>query len=122
MFLSTAYAQDAAPAAPSAFSSLIPLLLMGLVFYFLLIRPQSQARKRHLAMVSSVKRGDQVVTAGGLLGKVVRAGADSDECVVEIADGVQVTVVKATLTDVRGKDGASKAAGKGSPPAAGPKA
>ena len=109
MFISTAYAQDAV-AGPSPIASLIPFLLMGLVFYFLLIRPQQQQRKRHMEMVSSIKRGDQVVTAGGLLGKVVRAG-DGPEVTVEIADGVQVTVVRATLTDVRGRDGQSKLTG-----------
>ena len=109
MFFSTAYAQDAAVAGPSPLASLIPFLLMGLVFYFLLIRPQQQQRKRHLEMVSTIKRGDQVVTAGGLLGKVVRAG-DGPEITVEIAEGVQVSVVRATLTDVRGRDGASKMA------------
>ena len=116
MFFSTAYAQDAAVAGPSPIASLIPFLLMGLVFYFLLIRPQQQQRKRHLEMVSSIKRGDQVVTAGGLLGKVVRAG-DGPEVTVEIAEGVQVTVVRATITDVRGRDGVSKMA----PPARGAK-
>ena len=116
MFFSTAYAQDAAVAGPSPIASLIPFLLMGLVFYFLLIRPQQQQRKRHLEMVTSIKRGDQVVTAGGLLGKVVRAG-DGPEVTVEIADGVQVTVVRATITDVRGRDGVSKMA----PPARGAK-
>ena len=108
MFFSTAYAQDAVPG-PSPLAQIIPFLLMGLVFYFLLIRPQMQQRKRHMAMVDGIKRGDQVVTAGGLLGKVVRAG-DGPEVTVEIADGVQVSVVKATLTDVRPKGGMAKPA------------
>ena len=111
MFFSTAYAQDAVPG-PSPLAQIIPFLLMGLVFYFLLIRPQMQQRKRHMAMVDGIKRGDQVVTAGGLLGKVVRAG-DGPEVTVEIADGVQVTVVRATITDVRGRDGQSKLTGTG---------
>lgn len=102
MFVTPAYAQDAVTA-PNPFLQFIPLVLMGVVFYFLLIRPQQQARKRHAAMVAAVGRGDEVVTAGGLLGKVVRA-PDGPECTVQIADGVVVTVVKATLTDVRGKD------------------
>ena len=111
MFFSTAYAQDAVPG-PSPLAQIIPFLLMGLVFYFLLIRPQMQQRKRHMAMVDGIKRGDQVVTAGGLLGKVVRAGV-GPEVTVEIADGVQVTVVRATITDVRGRDGQSKLTGTG---------
>ncbi len=101
MFITPAYAQDAA-AQPGFFASLIPFLLMAVVFYFLLIRPQQQARKRHSEMVAGVKRGDQVVTAGGILGKVTRSG-EGDECTVEIAEGVQVTVVKQTLTDVRSR-------------------
>lgn len=106
MLFSSAYAQTAGTAAqgPGLIGSLIPFLLMGLVFYFLLIRPQQQQRKKHLAMVAGVKRGDTVLTAGGILGKVVRA-PDGDECTVEIAEGVQVTVVKQTLTDVRPRGG-----------------
>ena len=119
MFFSTAYAQDAAVPGPSPLAQLIPFLLMGLVFYFLLIRPQMQQRKRHMAMVEGIKRGDQVVTAGGLLGKVVRAG-DGPEVTVEIAEGVQVSVVRATITDVRGRDGQSKLTGTGKGPGKGP--
>ena len=110
MFFSSAHAQGAAaPPGPSLIANLIPFLLMGLVFYFLLIRPQQQQRKKHLEMVSAVKRGDTVLTAGGILGKVVKA-PDGDECTVEIADGVQVSVVKATLTDVRPKGAMAKPA------------
>ena len=110
MFFSSAYAQEAAaPGAPSLIANLIPFLLMGLVFYFLLIRPQQQQRKKHMAMVQAVKRGDTVLTAGGILGKVVKA-PEGDECTVEIAEGVQVNVVKATLTDVRPKGGMAKPA------------
>ncbi|WOI52002.1 preprotein translocase subunit YajC [Parvularcula sp. LCG005] len=103
MFFSQAMAQttDAAPG-PSGLSTLIPFVLMFVVFYFLLIRPQQNARKKHMEMVKGVQRGDQVVTSGGILGKVVRA-SDGDEIVVEIAEGVQVTVVKQTLTDVRSR-------------------
>lgn len=103
MFFTPAYAQTAAVPAPNPFLQFVPLILMGVVFYFLLIRPQQQARKRHAAMVAAVGRGDEVVTAGGLVGKVVRA-PDGPECTVQVADGVVVTVVKATLTDVRGKE------------------
>ena len=110
MFFSSAYAQEAGAAGtPSLIANLIPFLLMGLVFYFLLIRPQQQQRKKHLEMVSAVKRGDTVLTAGGILGKVVKA-PDGDECTVEIAEGVQVNVVKATLTDVRPRGAMAKPA------------
>jgi preprotein translocase subunit YajC len=83
-------------------SSLIPLILLFGIFYFLIIRPQQQRMKAHQAMVAAVKRGDTVVTAGGLIGKVSKV-KDDGEVVVEIADNVQVRVLKSTLTEVRSK-------------------
>ena len=79
-----------------------PLVLLFGIFYFLLIRPQQQRLKKHQEMVNAVRRGDTVVTAGGLVGKVTKVKEDG-EVLVEIADNVQVRVVKATLTDVRSK-------------------
>jgi preprotein translocase subunit YajC len=77
---------------------------MFAIFYFLIIRPQSQRQKQLRASIDNLRRGDQVVTAGGILGKVVKAASPEDtEILVEIADNVQVRVVKATLTDVRVK-------------------
>jgi preprotein translocase subunit YajC len=87
-------------------STLVPLVLLFGIFYFLLIRPQQQRLKAHQALVASVKRGDTVVTAGGLIGKVSKV-KDDGEIMVEIADNVQVRVLKATLTEVRSK-GADK--------------
>lgn len=89
----------------------LPFILIFAIFYFLLIRPQQQARKRHEEMVSAVQRGDKVVTAGGLLGKVTKAG-EGPEIQVELADGVVVTVVKATLTDVKSKNAPADADAK----------
>jgi preprotein translocase subunit YajC len=83
-------------------TSLIPLVLLFGIFYFLIIRPQQQRMKAHQAMVSAVKRGDTVVTAGGLIGKVSKV-KDDGELLVEIADNVQVRVLKSTLTEVRSK-------------------
>lgn len=83
-------------------TSLIPLILLFGIFYFLIIRPQQQRMKAHQAMVSAVKRGDTVVTAGGLIGKVSKV-KDDGELLVEIADNVQVRVLKSTLTEVRTK-------------------
>ena len=77
-----------------------PLILLFAIFYFLLIRPQQQRAKQHQAMVNAVRRGDSVVTAGGLVGRVVKV-KDDREIMVEIADNVQVRVVKSTLSDVR---------------------
>jgi len=83
-------------------SSLIPLILLFGIFYFLIIRPQQQRMKAHQAMVAAVKRGDTVVTAGGLIGKVSKV-KDDGEVLVEIAENVQVRVLKNTLTEVRSK-------------------
>jgi preprotein translocase subunit YajC len=82
--------------------SLIPLVLLFGIFYFLIIRPQQQRMKAHQAMVAAVKRGDTVVTAGGLIGKVSKV-KDDGEVLIEIAENVQVRVLKNTLTEVRSK-------------------
>jgi preprotein translocase subunit YajC len=87
-------------------STLVPLVLLFGIFYFLLIRPQQQRVKVHQQMVEAVRRGDTVVTAGGLIGKVAKV-KDDGELMVEIADNVQVRVLKSTLTEVRVK-GAEK--------------
>ncbi len=75
-----------------------PYVLIFVVMYFLLIRPQQQRVKAHQRKVNAISRNDQVVTAGGLVGKVVRV--DDDYADVEIAQGVKVKVVKATIADV----------------------
>jgi preprotein translocase subunit YajC len=82
--------------------NILPLVLLFGIFYFLIIRPQQQRVKAHQAMVAAVKRGDTVVTAGGLIGKVSKV-KDDGEVMVEIADNVQVRVLKSTLTEVRSK-------------------
>lgn len=83
-------------------SSLIPLVLVFGIMYLLLIRPQQQRMKQHQSMVEGVRRGDTVVTAGGIVGRVVKV-KDDGEVLVEIADNVQVRVLKTTLSDVRAK-------------------
>jgi preprotein translocase subunit YajC len=85
-------------------STMVPLILLFGIFYFLLIRPQQQRLKTHQQMVEAVRRGDTVVTAGGLIGKVAKV-KDDGELMVEIADNVQVRVLKSTLTEVRAKSG-----------------
>ncbi|RZO67777.1 MAG: preprotein translocase subunit YajC [Parvularculaceae bacterium] len=102
MFISPAFAQAAAPAAPNAFVQLAPLIFIMVIFYFLLIRPQQQARKKHMEMVGNVRRGDKVVTAGGIHGKVTKV-LDGDEVMVEIAEDVAVKVAKSTLSNVLSK-------------------
>lgn len=102
MWISPAYAQAAETAAPNPFLQLAPLIFIFVIFYFLLIRPQMNARKKHAEMVSNVRRGDVVVTAGGVVGKVTKV-LEGDEIMVELAENVTVKVVKATLSDVRTK-------------------
>ena len=102
MFISAAHAAAAAPVAPNPLMSMAPLILIFVIFYFLLIRPQQNARKQHLEMVTNVRRGDVVVTAGGVVGKVTKV-LDENEIMVELADNVSVKVVTATLSDVRNK-------------------
>jgi preprotein translocase subunit YajC len=104
LLISSAAAQSVeGPPAPNPLTSLIPFALMAVVFYFLIIRPQMNARKKHQAMVEGVKRGDTVVTAGGLVGKVTRVPGEGNEITVRVAEGVEVQVVKTSLTDVRVK-------------------
>jgi preprotein translocase subunit YajC len=103
MFISPAYAQAASgAAAPDGLTAflvqMMPLLLIFVVFWFLIFRPQQQRAKDHRAKLAAVKKGDQVVTGGGLMGKVTKVDADTVE--VEIAANVRVKAVKATLTDV----------------------
>jgi preprotein translocase subunit YajC len=77
---------------------------IGLIFYFLVMRPQQQQQKEHRLAIDNLRRGDTVVTAGGLIGRIVKAPTKDDaEVTVEIADNVQVKVVKSTLSQVRAK-------------------
>ena len=94
----SAYAQAAGGAQPNAFVQLLPLVLIFVVFYFLLIRPQAKRAKEHKAMVAALGVGDEVVTAGGILGKIVETGEQF--LTVEIASGVQVKVQRHTVTTV----------------------
>jgi preprotein translocase subunit YajC len=103
MFVTPAYAQ-AAGGAGSAFASFVPLILIFAIMYFLLIRPQQKKLKEHQAMVAALRRGDQVVTQGGLIGKVTKVKEDgSNEVEVEIADNVKVRVIKTTIAQVLSK-------------------
>ncbi len=85
-----------------AFGQLVPLILIFAIMYFLLIRPQQKKAKEHQAMVQALRRGDQVVTQGGLIGKVAKV-KEENELEVEIAEGVTVRVVQSTITQVLNK-------------------
>jgi len=94
----SAYAQAAGASQPNALVQLLPLVLIFVVFYFLLIRPQAKRAKEHKAMVAALAVGDELVTSGGILGKVTEAG--DQFLTVEIAEGVQVKVQRHTVSAV----------------------
>lgn len=104
MFITPAFAQTAgAPtSAIAAFGGILPFVLIFIIFYFLLIRPQQQKLKQHRAMVEALRRGDQIITSGGIVGKVVKVQEDG-MVEVEIAEGVKVKVVRQTITQVLNK-------------------
>ncbi|MDE0852271.1 preprotein translocase subunit YajC [Yoonia sp.] len=83
--------------------SLVPLILIFGIMYFLLIRPQQKKLKQHQAMVTALRRGDQIITQGGVMGKVTKVKDDSNEVEVEIATGVNVRVVRSTIATVVNK-------------------
>ena len=85
-----------------AFAQFVPLILIFAIMYFLLIRPQQKKVKEHQAMVAALRRGDQVITQGGVVGKVVKVKEDG-ETEVEIADGVKVRVIQHTIQSVLSK-------------------
>jgi len=85
-----------------AFAQFVPLILIFVIMYFLLIRPQQKKVKEHQAMVAALRRGDEIVTQGGLIGKITKVKDDA-EVEVELADGVKVRVVRPTIQQVRSK-------------------
>ena len=101
------YAQAAASPFDALNSLIVPTVLIIGIMYFLMIRPQQKRLKDHQAMIAAIRRGDTVVTSGGILGKVTKV--DDQELQVEIADGVRVKVVRGTVTEVRGKGEAQAA-------------
>ncbi|MBO1074466.1 preprotein translocase subunit YajC [Roseomonas marmotae] len=101
MFISPAYAQDAVAGGASAMiMQLAPLILIFVVFYFLLIRPQQKRAKEHRNMLTSLKRGDRVITGGGILGTVTKVKDGNDEIEVEVAQNVRLSVVRSTIASV----------------------
>lgn len=101
MLISPAYAQSATGGSDFLIQ-LMPILLMFVIFYLLLLRPQQQRVKAHRELVANIRRNDTVVTAGGIVGKVTKV-KDDGEVEVEIAPNTRVLVIKGTITDVRVK-------------------
>ena len=85
---------------------LMPIILVMIIFYFLLIRPQQKRAKQHKEMLAELKRGDKIITNGGLTGTIIKAVDDSETIEVEIAKDVKVNVVRTMIADVRDKDAA----------------
>jgi preprotein translocase subunit YajC len=102
MFISPAYAQAAGGGGNEMLMSLLPFVLIFVIMYFLILRPQQKRVKQHQEMVKNVRRGDTVITSGGLVGKVTKV-VDDDQIEVEIAEGVRVRQVRAMVSDVRAK-------------------
>ncbi|MGY0197343.1 preprotein translocase subunit YajC [Leptothrix sp. BB-4] len=100
MFISNAFAQApaAAPAGGSSLMSLLPLVLMFVVLYFVMIRPQQKRQKEHRAMIDALAKGDEVVTAGGLLGKVTKVGETYIS--IELATGVEAQCQRSSIVQV----------------------
>jgi preprotein translocase subunit YajC len=106
MLISAAYAQGTGITGifdnQSALIQFLPLVLIFVVFYFLLIRPQQRKAKDHKTMLDALRRGDRVVTGGGIIGTVARV-ENPEEVTVDIADGVRVRVLRSTITSVLAK-------------------
>jgi preprotein translocase subunit YajC len=104
VFITSAYAQGAAaaPGANSMILQLVPFILIFVIMYFLLIRPQQKRQKAHAELLKNIRRGDQVVLGGGFVGKITK-DIDDQHVEVEIADNVKVKVVRSTIMDVRAK-------------------
>ena len=120
MLISPAYAQAAGGGGSDLFVSLMPLILIFAVFYFLLIRPQQRKVKHHREMLVRLRRGDKVLTGGGIVGTITKVLSDT-EVTVQIAEGVKVTVARSTISDVINKPEPVRAGSSGgTAPAAGP--
>ena len=106
--ITPAFAQTAEVGAGSAFASFLPLVLIFAIMYFLLIRPQQKKMKELKAMIDALRRGDQVLTGGGIIGKVTKVG-EENTIEVEIATGVTVKILKSTVVSVMNKTEPAKA-------------
>jgi preprotein translocase subunit YajC len=100
--ITPAYAQGAGGISPDLLYQLLPFLLIFVIMYFLILRPQQKRAKQHQDMVKNLRRGDILITSGGLVGKVTKV-VDDDQVEIEIADGVRVRQVRTMVADVRSK-------------------
>ena len=103
MFISPAYAQGSLfGGGNETILQLLPFVLIFVIMYFLILRPQQRRVKQHAEMVKNVRKGDTVITSGGLVGRVTKV-VDDDQIEVEIADGVRVRQMRSMVSEVRAK-------------------
>ena len=112
MFVSPAWAQGAGGGALDGLGGLLPLVLIFVVFYFLLIRPQQKKAKAHREVLATLRRGDRVVTNGGLIGTITRVPNDN-ELIIEVAEGVKVRVMRGMIAESMSKSDPAPAKSKG---------
>ena len=101
-FVSPAYAQTPSLLGGEGMSFLVPMVLVFVIMYFLILRPQQKRVKQHAEMVKNVRKGDTVITSGGLVGKVTKV-VDDDQIEIELAEGIRVRQMRQMVTDVRAK-------------------
>ena len=116
MFISDAMAQGAGGGSGDLLSAILPLVLIFVVFWFLLIRPQQKRQKEHQAKLSNIRRGDRIITGGGIYGQVAKITEDN-ELMVEVAEGVRLKIARATVMDVVTKPNPASGASAGGQPA-----
>ena len=102
MLITPAYAQSPLGGSTDMLTSLLPFVLIFVIMYFLILRPQQKRVKQHAEMVKNVRKGDTVITSGGLVGRVTKV-IDDDQVEIEVADGVRVRQMRQMVTDVRAK-------------------
>lgn len=100
LFISNAYAEAGAAPANAGPDMLIMLAIFGLIFYFMIYRPQAKRVKEHKNLVSSLAKGDEVLTAGGIVGKITKVADDNDFVRVELAEGTEILVQKGSINSV----------------------
>jgi preprotein translocase subunit YajC len=110
MLITPAYAQAVPAGSTDMIMSLLPFVLIFVIMYFLILRPQQRRVKQHQELVKALRRGDTVITSGGLVGKVTKV-VDDEQIEVEIADGVRVRQMRSMVSDVRAKGEPAKEEG-----------
>ena len=102
MFVTPAFAQGGMLGGDNMLVQLLPFILIFVIMYFLILRPQQKRTKEHQELIKNVRRGDTVITSGGLVGKVTKV-VDDDQIEIEVADGVRVRQVRSMISGVRAK-------------------